>query len=893
METGAFETVTVAPDGGPSDAALYGRLDDAVAAWWRDRFGAADGRAFTRPQRGALPAIMAGTNTLVTAPTGTGKTLAAFTGIIDDLVRRQRADGLDPGMRCLYVAPMRALANDVARNLARPLEGVAERTDAEVGEVTYAIRHGDTTDAERRRMREDPPHILATTPETLAILLNAPRMREHLRTVEYVVVDELHAIATRKRGVHLATSLERLSQLANQEPVRIGCSATVRPLDRAAAMLVGLDDAGGRPRPCTIVDARGDRPLDLRLEVATPGLRTTPYPAVQDRLFDRLHELVQAHDTTLVFTNSRAGAERVLTEMRSRFDGYDDRGACHHGSLGRSTRERVEGGLKDGDYDLVTTSTSLELGVDMPTVDLVVQLGSAKSVSTLVQRVGRAGHHVGATRRGRVIATDPWELLECAAQIELATAERIEPLRIPDAPLDVAVQHVYGMAVAGPVAEAHVGEVLRRTWPYRSLSDAAIEGILAYLSADDPDLMARNVYPKIWRDHNDPPDGERHRAQFAPGEAIIGSRGRLARMIYFTNVGTIPDDFACQVRTIDDDDWVGELDDAFLDVLEPGDVFVLGGDRYAFRYRKGGTLYVETTEQAPTVPQWESERRPTTAHLAAGTRALVGELEQALDEGPGRARATLRQRGGLDEDAVRAVIRELEARTDAVGTAGLVTDHRLVVEEVLDRSADRRRYFVRTRAGGGVNEALARLLAERARHRTDANVPVAFGDDGFAFAVPTNCRLDVIGSLHELAEADLESELRTCLRESELFERHFRMNATRSLLVLRQYGDHVRTPAEQQFKSDLLLGVAERLPACPPLEETYRELLHDRLELGRVEALLERVGSGALSVERLVREAPSPAAEGLVRRRGNEGVVVEPTGGTRAGSPPTVERSGR
>ncbi|MFP4627453.1 MAG: ATP-dependent helicase [Halobacteriales archaeon] len=893
MEAGPFERVRVGPDDGPSDEALYGRLCGPVARWWRTRFDDGDGSAFTRPQRGALPGIAGGTHTLVAAPTGTGKTLAAFVGIIDDLLRRQRDGDLEPGIRCIYVAPMRALANDVARNLARPLEAIADDLGEREVALTYAIRHGDTDDAARRRMREHPPHILATTPETLAILLNAPRLREHLRTVEYVVVDELHAIANRKRGVHLAVSLERLEDLAETDPVRVGCSATVAPLEEAAAMLVGRTGPDGPPRACRLVDARGGRPLELALEVPTPGLRSTPYPRLQDQLFERLHALVQAHETTLVFTNSRAGAERILAELRERYDGYDERAACHHGSLGTRTRERVEAGLKAGEYDLVTTSTSLELGVDMPSVDLVVQLGSAKSVATLLQRVGRAGHHVGATRRGRVLATDPWELLECAAQVRLAADGDIEALAVPEAPLDVAVQHVYGMAVAGPVAETTVLGRLRRAWPYRSLADDDFEAILAYLAADEPELAARNVYPKIWRDHNDPPGGERHREAFAPGEAIIGSRGRLARMIYFTNVGTIPDEFACQVRTLEDDAWVGELDDAFLDVLEPGDVFVLGGDRYAFRYRKGGTIYVEATDATPTVPQWESERRPTTAHLARGTRELLGELAAAIEAGgPGRARRHLRAEETLAEGAVRAIVRELEARTASLGPAGLATADRIVVEEVLDRAADRRRYFVRTRAGGGVNEALARLVADRSRARTDANVPVAFGDDGFAIAVPTNCRLDVVGTLRELSTADLEAELRSCLRESELFERHFRMNATRSLLVLRRYGDHVRTPAEQQFKSDLLLGVAERLPACPPLEETYRELLVDRLEVDRVGTLLDRIEAGELAVERVALDAPSPAAEGLLRRRGNEGVVVVPSGETRQDSAPTVGTSG-
>lgn len=886
MDTGPFETVRVTDEGGPTDSELYDRLSPPLAQWWQEQFDDGSGRAFTRPQQGALPAIAAGENTLVSAPTGTGKTLASFTAIIDDLMRRQRRGNLGDGIQCVYVAPMRALANDIARNLERPLASLGDETEEGHPPLRHEIRHGDTGDATRRQMRERPPHILATTPESLAILLDAPRMREHLSRVEYVVIDELHALASRKRGAHLAVSIERLERLADVSLVRIGCSATVRPLETAAAVLSGTDPETGSPRPCRIVDASGDRPLDLQVEVPTAGLRRVPYMQIQDALYSRLDELVSEHDTTIVFTNSRAGAERVVTELRERFDRYDsETAACHHGSLGRITRERIEDGLKDGTYDVVTTSTSLELGIDAPTVDLVVQLGSAKSIATLLQRVGRSGHQVGSTRKGRILVSDPDDLLECATQAISAMTGDIEPLSIPQSPLDVAVQHAYGMAVMGPISEESVLETLHAAWPYRSLTEEQFDDILAYLAADDEKLQSYHVYPKIWRDTNGPPDDERHRPEFSVGEAIMGSRGRLARMIYYTNVGTIPDDLACQVRTIESDEWVGELDDSFLDAIDPGDVFVLGGERFAFRYRKGGTLYVERTDQSATVPRWQSERRPTTTHLADQVRSLVGDVESAFEAGgPGRARRMLREYGILTDDVVRSLVREFETERET----GLVTDQRIAVEEVIDRENGRRRYYVRTRAGGGVNESLARLIAERGRARTDGSIPVAFGDDGFALSVPTNCRLDVAGTIMELAESDVRDELKSCVRKSELFERYFRINAVRSLLVLRQYGDRERTPAEQQFKSDLLLQIADDLPACPPLTETYRELLEDRLEVDRVETLLEQVADEAVTISANSRSSPSPAAEGLIRRRGNEGMVVDPSGDTRTGTPPAV-----
>ncbi len=360
---------------------------------------------------------------LICAPTGSGKTLASFTGIINELFGKAREDDLENSVYCLYVSPLKSLANDIHRNLGQPLDGITAKLEerGEDVEIRHAIRHGDTSDSERQAMLETTPHILNTTPETLAILLNSPKFKKKLETIEYVIVDEIHSLAENKRGTHLSVSLERLEEMVEESPTRIGCSATVEPLDTVAEFLVGRAEPGGDPRDYEIVDTRFARDFDMELSCPADDLINTPRDIVTERFYTQLHDHVQSHTNTLVFTNTRSGAERVLHNLREKFDDYDESNSgCHHGSLSKEKRRDIEESLKAGTLDVVTTSTSLELGIDMPHIDLVVQVGSPKSVAALLQRIGRAGHQLGETVEGRVIALDRDELVECAVMLEKA-----------------------------------------------------------------------------------------------------------------------------------------------------------------------------------------------------------------------------------------------------------------------------------------------------------------------------------------------------------------------------------------------------------------------------------------------------------------------------------------
>ena len=903
----AFDPASVPLD----DAEVLSRLEPVVREWWVERFGGfvpENGGFFTPPQKEAIPLIDDGTNTLVCAPTGSGKTLSAFTAIINDLFRRAEADGgLDNAVHCLYVSPLKSLANDIHRNLARPLEGITERLEGrgESVELRHAIRHGDTSDADRQAMLSETPHILNTTPETLAILLNSPKFKEKLASVEYVIVDEIHALADDKRGTHLSVSLERLEAMCETSPTRIGCSATVEPLETMGEFLVGGEPRRGsgasgerrdsragvelekgpgtvaaadgewRPRDYEIVDARFVRDFDIRLTCPTDDLVYTPREVVTDRFYEQLDRLVASHTNTLVFTNTRSGAERVLHNLRERGDYDESNSGCHHGSLSKAKRTEIEEGLKNGELDVVTTSTSLELGIDMPHIDLVVQVGSPKSVAALLQRVGRAGHRLGQTVKGRVVALDRDELVECAVMLRKAEEGFVDRVFVPERADDVAVQHVYGMAINGPLPEAEVRAILRRAYPYRHYDDADFARLFRYLTADYAGMESRNVYAKIWRDENDPPGGEHHYPDFEPGEPLIGKRGRLARVIYMTNLGTIPDSFTCDVRVRDGGEWVGQLDEEYLDTLETGDVFVLGGSHYEYRYRRGSKVYVDPTADRPTVPSWFSERLPLSYDLGREVLAFQRELLERLEEGGAPGVRRWLRRFPVDENSVRAIARMFDAQVRYAGAASVSTDRRLAVEVELDQETYRRNYYVHANYGRRFNDGLSRLLAHRFARRANANVTVSVADHGFTLSLPLNRKVDIEAIIEDLDPGDVRPDLRAALDGTDLLKRYFRINATRSLMILKRYKGYEKSASQQQVSSEMLVGFAQEKEDFAVMEETYREILEDKLDVGAVETFVAGVAAGSIDVAVRRVDSPSPRAFGLATLMASDVVLAE------------------
>ena len=860
------------------DADLLETLEPAVRDWWTDQFGdflEENGGYFTPPQREAIPKIAAGENTLIASPTGSGKTLASFTAIINELFVREHEDGLENTVYCLYVSPLKSLANDIHRNLAEPLSGIYERIEKrgeDPTEIRHAIRHGDTNDADRQAMLDETPHILNTTPETLAILLNSPKFKEKLRTVEYVIVDEIHSLAANKRGTHLSVSLERLQALATETPTRIGCSATVEPLAEIGEFLVGTED--GSPRDVELVDTRFMRDYDVELLTPAADLIETPRSTIQERFYDQLEGLIQDHDSTLVFTNTRSGAERVLENLRERGTIDEENSGAHHGSLSKTRRHDVEQALKEGSLDVVTTSTSLELGIDMPHIDLVVQVGSPKSVAALLQRVGRAGHQIGETVTGRVFALDLDELIECTVMLERAKEGFVDRVHVPERAQDVAAQQVYGMAINGPRPLAEVETILRRAYPYRDYTDGEFEDLLRYLRADYEGLEDRNVYAKVWVDENDEPDGEHHYPEFPVGQTLIGKRGRLARMIYMTNIGTIPDSFSCDVFVRSDDQWVGDLDEDYLDTLDPGDVFVLGGSRYEYRYRRGSKVYVDRTSARATVPSWYSERLPRSFDLGVEIGKFQQELLDVAEGGMAALRAHLRERP-IDEESVRALSRMVNQQIAYAGRDSVSTTDRMVVEQVTDRDEYRRRYYVRSPYGHRFNDGLSRILAHQVAAEATANVTIAVADSGFTLSMPLNRKVDVVGLLESTSPGEARELLQASLDGTDLRERYFRINATRALMILKRYKGHEKSASRQQVSAEMLLGFAEDLTDFAVLEETHREIMEDKLDLAGIKHVLGEIQDGTIRIEEQTLSSPSPLSFGLATLSASDVVLAE------------------
>ncbi|MBS3760237.1 MAG: ATP-dependent helicase [Halodesulfurarchaeum sp.] len=860
------------------DGELLETLEPAVRDWWRDQFGgfvSDNGGYFTPPQREAIPHIEAGNHTLIASPTGSGKTLASFTAIINELFVRERTEGLENTVYCLYVSPLKSLANDIHRNLTEPLDGIYERLadrGEDLAEIRHAIRHGDTDSAARQAMLDETPHILNTTPETLAILLNSPKFKEKLRTVEYVIVDEIHSLADNKRGTHLAVSLERLQALADSEPTRIGCSATVEPLEEIGDFLVGFEE--GTPRDVELVDTRFMRDYDIELVTPAADLIETPRATIQERFYDRLAALIDEHDSTLVFTNTRSGAERVLETLRERGDVDEATSGAHHGSLSKESRHDVEQALKAGTVDVVTTSTSLELGIDMPHIDLVVQIGSPKSVAALLQRVGRAGHQLGETVTGRVFALALDELIECAVMLERARDGFVDRVHIPERAQDVAAQQVYGMAINGPRPFEEVERILRRAYPYREYTDSEFEQLLRYLQAAYDGMEDRNVYAKVWVDENDPPDGEHHYPEFSIGQTLIGKRGRLARMIYMTNIGTIPDSFSCDVFVRGEDQWVGDLDEDYLDTLDPGDVFVLGGQKYEYSYRRGSKVYVDRTSARATVPSWYSERLPRSFDLGVEIAHFQEDLIETYQTGRAQLRSRLRD-APIDENSVRALSRMIDQQIAYAGPESISTPDRLVVEHVTNREDYRRRYYVRSPYGRRFNDGLSRILAHQVAAEATANVTIAVDDTGFTLSMPLNRKVDVAGLLESTAPEDARDLLKASLDGTDLRERYFRINATRSLMILKRYKGHEKSASRQQVSAEMLLGFAEDLADFAVLEETHREIIEDKLDLAGIRRILGEIQDGAIEIESQTRSSPSPLSFGLATLSTSDVVLAE------------------
>jgi ATP-dependent Lhr-like helicase len=824
-------------------------------------------RSFERPteaQDQAWPAIARGENVLVSAPTGSGKTLAAFLWGLDRLAANPLPEG-ERRTRLVYVSPLKALSYDVEKNLRAPLKGIG-------GDVSVAIRTGDTPQKERQAMLRTPPDVLITTPESLYLMLTS-RAREFLVDAEAVIVDEIHAVARTKRGAHLALSLERLEQLAGRPLQRIGLSATQRPLEEVGRFLVG---AG---RECTVIDAGIRKPLDLRIHVPVESMREPDAHDVTDpavggmgtaggggdlvgdgigdfnpqaatsrsiwpAIYPELLRLIREHRSTIVFVNSRRGAERLAVRLNDlaaeQSDGDEPQyiARAHHGSLAREERLVVEDLLKSGELPCLVATSSLELGIDMGAVDLVIQVESPKSVTAGLQRIGRAGHGVGEVSRGRIFPKFRADLLECAVVAKRMRDGDIEPTVVPRNPLDVLAQQIVAMTASGEelkVPELH--ETVRRAYPFAELSRELLDSVLDMLDGRYPSEEFAELRPRIVWDRVE--------------DTIRARRGALQLAV--TNAGTIPDRGLYGVH-LPDGRRVGELDEEMVYEARPGQTFLLGASTWRIEEITRDRVIVTPAPGAPgAVPFWrgDSVGRPKELGLAIGAFA-----REAVDREPEELAAEY----DLDERAANNLSAFLREQRDA--TRVVPSDRTLVVERFRDEIGDWR-LCVLSPFGGRVHSAWALALSARIRDEFGLESDAIWSDDGIIVHLPDADEPPSADLL--MVEPDaIEDMVVRELSGSALFGARFRENAARALLLPRAYPGK-RTPLwQQRLKAHSLLEVAKRYGQFPIVLETYRECLQDVLDLPGLEQLLRGLHTRELSLVEVETQRASPFASSLL-----------------------------
>jgi len=805
-------------------------------------------RAFSAPtpaQALGWPAIASGKHVLIQAPTGSGKTLAAFLIGIDRL-DRSAGDGL----RLLYVSPLKALNYDVERNLRSPLAGIGSK-------LSVAVRTGDTPADERRRMLKTPPDILITTPESLFLLLTS-QARETLRSVETVIVDEVHAVAGTKRGAHLALSLERLERLVEKPFQRIGLSATQRPLAEIGRFVVGTG------RDIEVVDAGTQKELDLEVVVPLEDMReldatvTSPDEApivdgsggttgtgptsrsIWPSIYPAILELVRAHRSTIVFVNNRRLAERLAIRLNELAD--EEIARAHHGSLAREQRVLVEELLKAGKIPCLIATSSLELGIDMGAVDLVIQVESPKSVARGLQRIGRSGHTLDSVSKGRIFPKYRADLLESAVVARAMREGAIEETRIPRNPIDVLAQQVVGICADEEVPVGELHELVCAAYPFADLTRAGLENVLDMLAGRYPSDEFGELRPRIVWDRT---------------KGVV--RGRTgARMLAVTNAGTIPDRGLFGVHLVDGAGRVGELDEEMVYEAREGQTFVLGASTWRIEQITRDRVLVSPAPGVPAVaPFWKGEGVGRPAELGERIGRATRELAALADD---RATTVLEQDYNLDERAARNLVTLLREQEAATGV--LPSDRSIVVERFRDEIGDWR-VCILTPFGGRVHAPWAMALGVRLRETLELDAQSLWSDDGIALHFPDADSPPAVADL-ALAPDEIEDLVLQELAQTALFGARFRENAARALLIPRRRPGQ-RTPLwQQRLKAQSLLQVARRYPQFPIVLETYRECLQDVFDLPALRGILRGIATRQLDVVEVETASASPFASSLL-----------------------------
>ena len=823
-------------------------LTPIVRDWFAAHFGTP-----TEPQLRAWPAIQSGEHVLISAPTGSGKTLAAFLICLDELVRGGLDGGLPDTTQVLYVSPLKALSNDIHKNLDVPLGGIAAlaaERGALLPAIRTAVRTGDTPTAERQQMVKRPPHILVTTPESLFILLTAERSRQALRTVRTVIVDEIHAMADDKRGAHLALSLARLDDLVEKaggkRPQRIGLSATVRPIEVVARFLAPDAQAA-----VTVVNHGHRRAMDLAVEVPNDELGPVASNEMWQELYDRITALIHDHKTTLVFVNTRRLAERVAHHLGERLGEHAV--LAHHGSLSRKLRLTAEERLKGGKLKAVVATASLELGIDIGSVDLVCQVGSPRSIAVALQRIGRSGHQVEHTTKpkGRLFATTRDELIECAALVRSIGEGELDALIVPAVPLDVLAQQIVAMAAAEEWREDDLFNLVRRAYCYTQLRRDEFDAVI--------DMLAEGISTKRGRSgaflHRDRVHG-----------VIRGRRG--ARLAAITSGGAIPDNAQFLVLAEPDETVVGTLDEDFAVESMAGDVFLLGTTSWRIRRVEAGRVRVEDAKgAAPTIPFWRGEAPGRTWELSdAVSRVRTGILEM---RDPDSAADFLIRECHLDRRGAEQGVQYVRAGAAALGA--LPTLSTVVAERFFDEGGGMQ-LVLHSPFGARINRAWGLALRKRFCRSFNFELQAAATDNGIVISLSDQHSFPLELVFKFLSKETVEEVLTQALLPAPMFEVRWRWDTSRALAVLRFSGGRKVPPQIQRMRADDLLAAVFpdqaacqenivgdiRIPDHPLVHEVIKDCLHEAMDLDGLKQLIERIGRGDITTVAIDTPEPSP-----------------------------------
>ncbi|HEY7182728.1 MAG TPA: DEAD/DEAH box helicase, partial [Blastocatellia bacterium] len=762
------------------------RFHPAVANWFARQFSRP-----TEPQAKAWPAIKDRRHTLIAAPTGSGKTLSAFLAAIDGLVRLGTCGKLEDATQVVYVSPLKALSNDIQRNLRQPLEGIQAELRA-MGlpefEIRTLVRTGDTPSAERAKMTRRPPHIIVTTPESLYLLLTSEGGRAMLRTTRTLIVDEIHALVRDKRGSHLSLSVERLERLVEGPLVRIGLSATQRPIEQVAAFLTGAG-SNNTKHECSIIDTGHIRKIDLAIELPRSPLEAVMSGEVWGEVYDRLAELINEHRTTLVFVNTRRMAERVARHLAERIG--EENVTSHHGSLSRERRFIAEQRLKAGELRALVATASLELGIDIGAVDLVCQLGSTRSIATLLQRVGRSGHSVGGFPKGRLFPSSRDELVECAALIDAARRGELDQLIIPEKPLDILAQQIVAAVACEEWTEDGLFDLVRRAYPYRNLSREEFDEAVRMLAEGyTTRLGRRNAYL-----HH---DAVNHRLRARKG----------ARLTALTNGGAIPDTADFDVILDPEEIFIGTVNEDFAVESLAGDIFQLGNTSWRItRVEKGRVRVVDAEGQPPTIPFWLGEAPGRTDELSTAVSRIRNEITERSD-----APAWLTDQLGIGQAASEQLIEYLTTAKLALGV--MPSQQTLVLERFFDESGGTQ-LVIHSPFGSRLNRAWGLALRKRFCRKFNFELQAAATEDAIILSLSLSHSFPLEDIFDYLKSASVRDLLIQALLDAPMFTARWRWNSNRALAIVRRRGGRKIPPQLQRMESeDLLAAVFPDQVAC-------------------------------------------------------------------------------